>query len=273
LKAVFYFAASRLYPTQLSALDTLDTKRLLLLFEPREVATIIGLTYLYRRAKRACNEKEWLILSRKIQAHMEIGYALGRRMELVGGAQGMMLGAIRFLSVATFAAIEPEKYAKFRIRHKSSTSNFDLDGEEAVFGCNHMHVAALILQSLGFTMPRSTASISLGLGALGVSDQALPREFKSRLIAWKAALNAIDLAHKSGEFMPRTKDYELRLTAADEAVLKCDIIAATKRPTFTWISKTKGDLPPDVAVQLCGPADEDSEDTILRKRGKTVRSG
>lgn len=252
LKAVFYNAANSLHPDALKALPRITPKSLLSPLSVREVATIIGLTYLYRRCQKRCEEQEWKILSRKIQAQMEIGAILGEKMSYVGIGNGILLGGIRYISIATFAIKEPKLYQAFKKRNRLEGKIFDIEHENEVFGCNHLQVASYLVQELGFCMPRSAVSMSLGMDAISADPVSLPPKLRTSLLSWQAAMAYIESFHGTGQ-PPETIDveYALKLPQPELETLRQRIWTVVREgSTFDWMGKGKDDLPPEVAQQL-----------------------
>jgi hypothetical protein len=252
LKSVFFFAAKALHDEKLRAVKHLTVKKLLSIFEPREVASIIGLTFVYKRIQKQCDPEEWILFQRKIHTQMEIGTILGEKMRHIGKGNGMLLGGIRFLAQATFALGAPEQFQAFKKKVRKSSSVFDLKIEQEFFECNHLQVASLLVQDLGFCMPRSPVSMSLGMDALSVPPAQLPSRLKDHLLSWRAAMEYIEGYHSNGA--PPTKmgfDYALRLPEEETEDLREKIwVIIREGSQFDWIAKTKLELPTEVAEAL-----------------------
>jgi hypothetical protein len=118
-----------------------------------------------------------------------------------------------------------------------------------------MHIASLLVQALGFCMPRSTVSMSLAMDALHVKGSLLPSKLRSHLSSWQGAMRAIDSMHQSGSFLAETEDYQLKLPADEIVTLNKEIAQAVKNPSFDWIANGGEDLPAEVAAVLIGSDD------------------
>jgi hypothetical protein len=252
LKSVFYFAAKALHDGELRSIDHLTVKKLLSVFESREVASIIGLTFLYKRIQKKCDPKEWLVFQRKIHTQMEIGTILGEKMRHIGKGNGMLLGGIRLLAQATFALGAPEQFREFKKKVRKSSRIFDLKIEQEFFECNHLQVASLLVQDLGFCMPRSPVSMSLGMDALSVPSDQLPSRLKDHLLSWRAAMEYIEGYHSDGT-PPKMIgfDYELKLPDEETEELREKIWMIIREGSqLDWIAKTKLELPTEIAEAL-----------------------
>lgn len=252
LKSVFYFAATSLYPEEVRGLTQISPKSILSVFSVREVATIIGLTYLYRRCQKRCDDKEWQIISRKIHTQMEIGGLLGEKMSYVGRGNGILLGGIRYISLTTFAIKEPQLYQNFKKKVRAQSKIFDTESENEIFGCNHLQVASYLVQELGFCMPRSAVSMSLGMDAISADPSTLPPKLRASLLSWHAAMAYIESFHGTGQ-PPESIDveYALNLPAEELEPLKQRIWTVVREgASYDWLAKGRSDLPPEVADQL-----------------------
>lgn len=252
LKAIFYFAAEALSPEALKKVRPLSVRKLLSVLEPRDVSSVLGATFLYKRVQKKCDPKEWLILQRKIHTQMEIGLLVGEKMRHIGRSNGMLLGAVRYISQATFAVHSIDTFKEFKKAARNSSQIFNLSLEEKFFGCNHLQVASLLVQELGFCMPRSPVSMSLGMDAMSVQPDNLPARLKEHLLSWKAAMAYIESYHSNGAPPEKMNlEYALELPAEEQEEFRSKIWEIIREGSqFDWISKTKRDLPEDVATEL-----------------------
>jgi hypothetical protein len=252
LKAIFYFAAEALCPEKLQNGRPLSVRKLLSVLEPREVSSVLGATFLYKRVQKKCDPKEWMILQRKIHTQMEIGLIVGEKMRHIGRANGMLLGAVRYIAQATFAVHSLDTFKEFKKAARNSSQIFNLALEESFFGCNHLQVASLLVQELGFCMPRSPVSMSLGMDAMSVQPDNLPARLKEHLLSWKAAMAYIESYHSNGTPPEKMNlEYALELPTEEQEQFRSRIWEIIREGSqFDWISKTKRDLPDAIAKEL-----------------------
>lgn len=252
LKSIFYFAAEALQPERLKEIHPITVKKLLSSLEPREVACVLGATFLYKRVQKKCDPKEWLILQRKIHTQMEIGALVGEKMRHIGRANGMLVGAVRFIAQGAFAIRAPEKFKEFKKASRKSSRIFDFAIEEQFFGCNHLQIASLLVQELGFCMPRSPVSMSLGMDSMSVDADHLPTRLKEHLLSWKAAMAYIESYHSTGNAPESLKvEYALELPSEELEEFRNRIWEIIREGSqFDWIAKTKADLPVEIAQEL-----------------------
>lgn len=252
LKSIFYFATEALQPERLKEIHPISVKKLLSSLEPREVACVLGATFLYKRVQKKCDPKEWMILQRKIHTQMEIGALVGEKMRHIGRANGMLVGAVRFIAQGTFAVRSPDKFKEFKKACRKSARIFDLAVEEQFFGCNHLQIASLLVQELGFCMPRSPVSMSLGMDSMNVAADQLPARLKEHLLSWKAAMAYIESYHSTGDAPDQLSiEYALELPAEELEQFRNQIWEIVREGSqFDWISKTKADLPSEIAQEL-----------------------
>jgi len=92
---------------------------------------------------------------------MQVGVHLGRNVEKIGIARGLLAGGLRSLALATIARKDTKTFREYRrIVHKKNVL-FDIPAEQRLWGCNHLQVSAVILQGFGFGV---SAAKGLGVG-------------------------------------------------------------------------------------------------------------
>lgn len=247
LKSVFYHAALDLHPEVLE--KELNVKNLLLAFTPCEIANILAITYLYRRVRKKCDPKEWTILTGKLHAHMEIGGIIGETINHIGTGNGVLIGAMRYISLVMFSFKDLKKYQEYRRRTADGDSLFDLAEETRRWGCNHMQVASILVQNAGLGL---VPSMGLGIESIPPGARALGPDVEEQLLCWHATIVWTEAFHRTGAPPTTQSEEDVMFLPEDEAVEMKRRIWSIIRDgsTFDWIAKSKADLPEDVAEAL-----------------------
>lgn len=148
LKAPIYFAASALYPNEFEKLSEDDSsKALIKILKPGFFAALLGLVYFQKRLNKICQSEHWKTLSAELAQNMEIGYIIGSALPKLSTADGILLGGIRYVALATFLVRDAETYRRYRNGKKGK---FDLEYERSHWGCDHAQIAYYLLQDLGY---------------------------------------------------------------------------------------------------------------------------
>ena len=250
-KAPVYYAALTFKPDAVKEATYLSPVGLASLFTPDELAHLIGSLYLYRRIQKGCDENEWSELSRNMHLHAELAGHVGVAMPNISLGWGMLLGSIRHLSCGLFLGVDQKKYVQYRRNQKIKKQTFDLTEEITTFGCSHLHIASLLVQSLGLgsAIPKA---INTGL-LTSTSDDSVDADGYRMRIAWvwtealKATGQPSNITHK-GAYYPKKQELEVLLARA----------AQLKEEGSRWLFLKKGkeDISPEKTpclFQAAGP--------------------
>jgi hypothetical protein len=254
-KAPTYYAALTFKPEALASADYISPRALAEIFSPSELANIIGLLYLYRRIQKGCDETEWGELSKLIHTHAQLGGHLGSSMKNIGLSHGLMLGTIRYLSLGLFAGLEKKAFSQYRRNLKIQKKDFDLAEERRIWGCTHLEVGSILIQSLGLGGDVSKALIT-GLLMLGIPDKQLDLDAYRMRISWiwiRSLLlngNPPDIAHR-GDFYPLKDDLAKLVERAYDL--------RTNGVAHPFYAKGKEDLSPSLTPVLFKASEGHSE--------------
>lgn len=248
LQVVFYQAAKNLYPERLLDLRPMNTGGLINIFSTSEISALLALTYFYRSFQKRCEEKEWERLTERLFEQIGIGYFIGQAIKEVGGGVGMFLGGIRYLSQVPFLMADLPKFQKFRREVARRSELFWLERERELWGCNHLQIAALLAQKLGFVMPYSPLSLSLGMDAHDIRLDAFPQAMQQMLIRNRGVIRYIESYHETNR--PPSDGNHLFFLPTSELAMLQERISQVKNDAsaFTWLQAVKTNLPKDVAA-------------------------
>lgn len=268
LKSVYYFAAHELHERALDDVETLDERALLGLFNADELLAALSITLVARRVRRLCDDEQWKRLYGYMRVHMELGHAVGSTVEHVGGANAMLVAALRYLGVAMLMIKDLEKYKAYRREAIKKDVLFDTKLEESSFGCSHFQIAALLLQHLGY-------GSQIG-DAMYASQNARCHDFASWLPkqdeftqCWSASLLWTESLHNMGKISDELRGNE-DLFLPDESIMDLQSLARVLRDkgsSWDWPLKSKQDLPESVQSKLgigtAAAGSESIDDTMM----------
>lgn len=272
LQTVFYFAAESLYPKELEKIRPLTVEKIISLFTPGEVTSIIGLTYFYRRLQKRCDEEELQRITEKMVVHMRVGAIVGDTFNQLGSGYGMLCCGMRYIAQAVLLEVDPDGFAKVRRKIQIRKKLFDLALEEEQWSCNHLQIASLLVQSLGYGL-----GISIGLtGQYERVDADPPSDSHPEVVGqiasvqgaliWSESLHG-DGAAPAG--LDEASELYLPEEAQNEIVAQIQAILSTPEK-LQWILKRVADLPPTVREELGIRQSTKSTDSIDDSRAETT---
>ncbi len=251
MKAPVYFAALTYYPEQIATLQHVTYKELLPLFSPGEYAAIISLVYLTRVAKKLCPHDEWEHIAKNLYEFTDLGGHVGIAIPAVGMADGILLGALRTISFPLMQKRNPKAFKEYRRTLKQESKYFDLEKEHAQWGCTHLQIASIVLQTIGLGVQTADA-LARGLTASALSELEDKAAIKFKVAElWCNSLIATgkepNMGHKA-EYYP-TK------AALDQLIDKSEPISSSGSP-WQWLGRGKDDVSPETTPQLFAPSEQ-----------------
>ncbi|WKZ57364.1 MAG: hypothetical protein QY326_01480 [Bdellovibrionota bacterium] len=251
LKSVFYFAAHQLRERDLDALPNLDELSLLKLFSADELLAALSLALITRKVRRICDEEQWKRLFGHLRVHMELGYSVGATVVHVGGANGMLVAALRYLSMAMLMVKDLEKFKAYRRETIKKEALFDLASERKLFGCDHLQIASLLLQNLGYGSLIGEGMFASSQVPAGRFGEWL-REQDEVIQCWCAAILWTESLHATGKISDDLKGND-DLYLPDETIVDLQSLARVLRDkgsSWDWPLKGKKDLPEAIQEKL-----------------------
>ncbi|NDC37020.1 MAG: hypothetical protein EBZ48_03090 [Proteobacteria bacterium] len=245
-KAPTYYAALTFKPEAILNATFISPRQLAEIFAPAELANLIGLLYLYRRIQKGVDESEWSEIAKLVHTHGQMGGQLGVSMKNIGLANGLLLGTVRHLSLGLFAGIQKKAFSQYRRNLKIQKRDFDLAEERKIWGCTHLEVGSILVQSLGLGGDTAKA-LTNGLLMLGIADKQLDTDSYRMRIGWmwirSLLLNGSppDITHR-GDFYPMKAELAKLTEQANEL--------RTNGYRHPFYAKGKEDLSPELTPAL-----------------------
>jgi hypothetical protein len=244
-RAILYYAAAALRKEELSKVKELDGFALLKVFPPDELSSVLAATYLYRKVKKHCDVRVWETLAQEIQIQMEAGFLVGSKIPAIGTTRGLLTGVIRYAALSLFSVKDPRNFRMFRRDLNEKEKLFDTQGELERWGCDHLQIASVLLQSIGMGIPAAK-----GIAALQPSDAKGQDE--KEIMSWFAAKSWIQSLiedERAPEWSSQDPNFSLDGEKLAQLHERVDSIYEMGS-TFDWIEKTKEDLPKSLFDKL-----------------------
>lgn len=244
VKAPIYFLAKTVRPEALENKEYISNKDLLEMFSPKELAAAMALIFLYRKLGSRCPKEEWGRFSRILQQHVDIGATVGTCIPRIGLTTGLIASSIRYFSMATYLIRDAKKFIDYRREITKAKVPYLYERELKDWNCSHMHIASLLIQSVGFGKDLANSYFS---GVSGISEELLT----DLGLDFRVASAWIDALHFGGELFEIGRETEYVVEGDKEEVLiqECNSIASDGS-RYSWLSRTGKDISPGEVPQL-----------------------
>jgi hypothetical protein len=242
-KTVIFHAAKALYGEGVGK-KPMNGADLIQLFAPDELASVVAATHLHRLAGKKVAPKIWNDVVEEVNFQMQTGILVGTAVPAISRAVGLLMGAVRTIAFSLVASSEDTKFRGFRRELVRQDKLFDISGELATWGCHHLQVAALVVQSLGY-----------GIGpATGIAASEMPTADEGPVaFQWYAARRWIESMleeEKAPEEFPGQSKFGLS-DLATFAHLQSDVDSLyAQESSICWIMQRRGSLDKTVISQL-----------------------
>lgn len=246
LKATLYFGGLTFQPEKVEEQAYLDERNLVDLYMPGELAVIVGISYLFKRARKLCDPGQFSFITNRFQESADLGAYIGYAIPTISPIVGISGGAMPYLGLAPFLFYDRRGFVDY-VRHlKHNRMNLDPAYETNRWGCTSIQIAAVMIQALGLGVPLATA---FSIGLTSQSEQLIgdtPDALRFRTIAqWLKALEDTGeepkIVHRA-EFYPTKSSMVQLLNQVSE--LK------EKGSPYCWFLRGAFDISPESTPQL-----------------------
>lgn len=247
MRALLYFYAAHVHNKKLNALEKLAQNSLINLIAPVELAALVGVTYLYRRLARLCKEEIWEKQSSEIKTQIESAVTIGHALPEISVARSLLFGAIRPIALTILSSPTENEFKLYRRHFLKHNMLWDLREEEKLFGCNHLQIASILVQRLGFG-PSCSLALSSGLDH-SFSEHA---DLDLRAKSWQAAgiwIEAILVQEQAPTQYPEGEPFSLdpdNYKALHERIEAIQLVAESS----IWLTQKASDLPSEIESQI-----------------------
>lgn len=238
MRSVLYYSAAALRKDELAKIQQLDGFSLFKIFPPDELASVLATTYLYRKVKKICDPRIWETLSQEIQIQMETGFFVGSKIPAIGTSRGLLLGVVRYAALGLFSLKEARSFKSFRRKLNDEEKLFLVEEERERWGCDHLQIGSILLQSMGMGVPAAKALVSPIAPAADSTDYAVMAPW----FAAKTWIQSLIEEERAPECFGEGSPYFLPEDILQGVQERVDSIYEMGS-SFDWIDKTKEDLP------------------------------
>ncbi len=246
LKASLYFGALTFQPERIEGAKYLGERQLVDLYTPGELAVIVGISYLFKRARKLCDPAQFAMITNRFQESADIGAYIGYAIPGISPMVGIVSGSMPFLGLAPFLFYDRRGFVDY-IRHlKKCKLNLDAEYEANRWGCTSVQIASVMLQALGLGVATATA-FSVGLSSN--SDQLVNQtqdaiKYKTALI-W---LKAMEETGKEPDIVHRAELYPTKAAMEKLGMQVAEL--KEKGSSHCWFLRGAFDISQDTTPQL-----------------------
>jgi hypothetical protein len=255
LKCTLYKTAQEIHPEELSQLSKLNLKSLLNLFSASEQTAILTISFYFRHLKRKLDEGEFSRLSKRLLTHMQLGSIIGETIKYIGIGNGMLIGALAYLSHGVFALADLKNYQEFRRKIEKDKKLFSSQIERQYFNCTKDDLSAVLARNIGFGL-----SASLGIAK---KDPASSPDSKTveEILCWKMAASMIESFHETNALSTQNESGEGYLPPEEVESLQQSCFAVLRDgASMTWPLADRSQLSDEVkqALNITAKVDQSS---------------
>ncbi len=248
-KAIFYHAAMTFKMDDIASFAFLSSYDLVRLYQPADLASIIGTIFTYRKINAMVgdsNHIKQVIDFKSINSRVELAVHLGLTVPNIGVRRTIIAAGIPFYCQAMFALEKEQEFLAYKKHLNKKRMLWDLEYEFSHWSTTSLHIAARLLQQLGFGVPLTTLfheslSRSVNDYTAGKKD-----ELGFQVVNfWLTSLLQTGEAPQEpilGAFYPLQKElYKLLFETS---------IIREKASKHNWLERTKADISPHATPQL-----------------------
>ena len=249
VKIPFYFAAERRMSSSQKSAKSIGAPEIIEVFNAHELASMLALTYLYKRIRtRIKEEEDWLRIQKSVEEQLEISSLLGQALPSIGYGNAILIGTIRPLALGLFSIIDLKGYKDYRRDLKIKDQTFNITDEKNRWGITHLDVACRLLIQLGFgqTFASDFYHALNSTSDLRLNDEQL----RIRLTGlWIESLTI-------GSIPPKVRGEEKHQASNDVLDMLFDSCAQVRSAGATncWIGKGKKDVSKSSHPALFAPS-------------------
>ena len=253
--APVHYATLTFYSANYAGKQFISTTEFTQVYKPIDVAAIFAMLYVYRRLKKLAPPEEWNFISRFVSEQVEISGHFGAAIPDVGLGNAILCGGIRAMAFASFAIKDLKQFKEYRRYLRTHPTLYDREYERRLWQCDHLDVATLLMQRLGFGLEMARSFYD------AVSDKKFEEdEITGQISRFQACADSLEALSKSAspsrdELVDGSHDEKAISTLLEE-------VQAIKKggSQFSWLDKGKADY---VTAEGKSQTEQSSEEAHL----------
>lgn len=252
-KVPIYFLAKTRFDDELNQKEYIGAPDLMGLFTAHELASIIGLVFMYRRLQsriRGRDAEEWARAAKVIEEQIAIGMLLGETIKQIGIANAMLISGMRAIAATIFALKNQKLFKEYRRDLKIKDRIFDTADECKRWDCSSIDLAARLLVTAGYGRPFAEA-YHIGMSS-EPSGKLTDAAIQARIIGlWSEALHL----GASPPTIQGEEKFQAPPDELDRLYERCTDIrqAGIQHP---WLAQSKKEVSKESHPQLFRPVSE-----------------
>lgn len=249
MKAILYYSALTFHVDEIDNCPYLSSADLIRLYQPGDLAAIIGVSCLYRTLVRQLTPNSsaqgLAALCNRAAKYNDIGGYIGYAIPAIGAGRAILAAASVPLAHALLYKLNEEKAELYAQTLYMDNSPVDTDIEVKNFGCTSYELASCLLMKVGFGLPWMNGLMtSLTSPALASSAQGEATHFSYALywldVLWRTGTGPTEKV--AAVYYPGQKElYRLLFKTAQTLEMGSK---------YTWADKGKNDISPQLTPQL-----------------------
>lgn len=252
IKTALSFAAATFKPERYPTPGQVDLGTVLADYRPLDLAAVIGLIYIYRRARAICPEAEWVHVDKQIARYLDTSIHVGYALPNAGVAAGVFVGGFIPLAQAMFLKHDLPGFKDYRRYLASKKGLYEVDFEMSRWGCSSPILAAFFIQTLGLGI-QLAEKFSVGLESKSSDGEGLDDGSYRFYILKRWALSILEtgeipnMTHQGRYYPLKTDQDRLKKLTAE---------AGESGSRHRWLERTQADLENSARGEAVSEVDE-----------------
>lgn len=138
----------------------LPTEQYLEIFNPYDLAALIGYLYLFKRTKRICETDAVDTLVKAVIHRQHLCMNIGSSISNIGLGCSILVGGMHLVAFGAFLSHDEAGFLEYQKHLQENGVLYDLEYESQVWGCTSTQIASLLLQSFGYGLGIANAFMS-----------------------------------------------------------------------------------------------------------------
>lgn len=246
VKACLYFGGLTFQTMRVEEEPYLSERQLVNLYRPAELAGIIGVAYLFKRARKLCDPGQFSSITNLFQMTLDMGMHIGYAIPAISPLVGFLAGGMPFLGLSPFLFYDRKGFVEYARHLRTKQVFFDYEYELQRWSCTSIQIASVMMQALGLGVPMAHA-FSTGLTVQ--SKQLLESNedaYKFHIAAiW---INALSDKNAAPEMVHKAAYYPTQ--GALNRLLEATKVVQESGSVHCWMIRGAHDVSPESTPQL-----------------------
>lgn len=183
IKACLYFGALTFHADKVEGKAKITDRELVDLYRPAELAGIIGIAYLFRRARKLCDPGQFSSITNHFQMTVDVGTHIGYAIPAISPIVGFLAGGMPYLGLSPFLFYDRKGFIEYAKHLRTKQMLFDYEYELQRWSCTSAQIGSVMMQALGLSVPMAHAyATGVTVKSAKVLDE-VPDAYRFSLVA------------------------------------------------------------------------------------------